>query len=73
MTIDREGTGPVWMQLADILRAEVERMVPGQILPSVRTLIQRFEVSENTVSHALAQLRGEGLITTYKGKGSYRA
>jgi GntR family transcriptional regulator len=61
------------MQLADILRAEVAKLAQGRMLPSVRTLMQTYEVSDGTVKRALAELRREGLIVTYQGKGSYVA
>jgi DNA-binding GntR family transcriptional regulator len=66
------GGKPIWMQLADILRDELAKMPAGRMLPSVRTLMQAYEVSDGTVKHALAQLRDEGLITTYRGKGSFK-
>lgn len=62
----------MWMQLAAILRAELERMPSGRMLPSVRHLIQTYEVSDGTVKRALRQLRDEGLITTYQGRGSFK-
>jgi DNA-binding GntR family transcriptional regulator len=71
--IDHHAGGPVWMQLTAVLRAELRRMKSGQMLPSVRTLVQDYEVSDATVKHALAQLRTEGLIISYAGKGSYKA
>jgi DNA-binding GntR family transcriptional regulator len=73
VVIDHERGGPVWMQLAAILRKEVATMASGDILPSVRTLVQTYGVSDQTVKHALAKLRDEGLIVTYHGKGSYVA
>jgi GntR family transcriptional regulator len=66
------GGKPIWMQLADILRDELGKMPSGRMLPSVRTLMQTYEVADGTVKHALAQLREEGLIVTYAGKGSYK-
>jgi GntR family transcriptional regulator len=61
------------MQLAAILREEIARMPVGRILPSVRSLMQAYEVSDGTVKRALAQLRAEGLIVTYQGRGSFKA
>jgi len=67
----------VWLAMCrwahcDILRDELGQMPSGRMLPSVRTLMQTYEVSDGTVKHALAQLREEGLIVTYAGKGSYK-
>ncbi len=61
------------MQLAAILRAEVARLGQGKPLPSVRYMMQTYGVSDGTVKRALAELRREGLIVTYQGKGSYVA
>ena len=33
--------------------------------------MQRYEVSDGTVKHALALLREEGLIDTEQGRGTY--
>lgn len=44
---------------------------PGKLLPSQRTLMQRYEVSDGTVKRALALLRDEGLVETELGRGTY--
>lgn len=73
VTIDRDAGRPVWRQLADILRRMIEsgEIQPGKLLPSQRTLMQRYDVSDGTVKHALALLREEGLIDTEQGRGTY--
>ena len=75
MTIDRDAGRPLWRQLADILRAMIEsgEIGPGKLLPSQRTLMQRYEVSDGTVKRALALLHEEGLVETEQGRGSYVA
>ena len=45
----------------------------GKLLPSTRTLMQRYEVSDGTVKRAVAQLRAEGLVKTEPGRGVYVA
>jgi len=72
VSIDPDHGAPVWVQLADILRAELARMDAGAMLPSVRTLMQTYGVSDGTVKRAMRQLREEGLIRTYQGRGSYK-
>jgi DNA-binding transcriptional MocR family regulator len=60
-------------QLAETLRAELDRYPPGGKLPSSRALVERFGVSPVTVSRALALLVAEGLVVTRPGAGVYRA
>ncbi|MET7887534.1 PLP-dependent aminotransferase family protein [Streptomyces avermitilis] len=59
--------------LANRLRAELNRYSPGEKLPSSRALVERFRVSPVTVSRALAQLVAEGLVITRPGAGAFRA
>jgi DNA-binding GntR family transcriptional regulator len=73
VTINHDRGGPVWMQLADILRAELDRMEAGAMLPSVRTIMQTYGVSDGTVKRAMRELREQGLVRTYQGKGSFKA
>jgi DNA-binding transcriptional MocR family regulator len=60
-------------QLADTLRAELDRYPVGGKLPSSRALVERFGVSPVTVSRALAELVAEGLVVTRPGAGAFRA
>jgi GntR family transcriptional regulator len=71
MSINHDGGGLVWMQLADILRDRIAHMERGQLMPSMRSLMQEFEVSDGTVKRAMSQLRSEKLIITYQGRGSF--
>jgi DNA-binding transcriptional MocR family regulator len=56
----------------DLLKAELQAMKSGQMLPSVRTLVQDREVSDATVKHALSAPRDEGLIISYGGARALR-
>jgi GntR family transcriptional regulator len=73
MPIDHDRGGPVWMQVAAELRTMVGKMASGDRLPSIRDMVETYGVSDQTVKHALSELRSEGLIVTYHGKGSYIA
>ncbi|MCT4356716.1 PLP-dependent aminotransferase family protein [Streptomyces sp. Je 1-79] len=60
-------------ELANSLRAELNRYSPGEKLPSSRALVERYHVSPVTVTRALARLAAEGLVVTRPGAGAYRA
>ena len=71
--IDKDLDTPVYVQLADLLRAQIVsgELAPRRPLPSIRTLQQRYEVSDGTVKKAVAVLREEGLVRTVTGRGVY--
>lgn len=64
---------PPYVQVADVLRREIEtgEFRPGQKLPSVRDLSERFGIASMTVGNVLRVLRDEGLILTTPGRGSF--
>lgn len=61
------------------LAAEIEREVllgrlaPGQRMPSEEKLCERFGASRTVIREALQHLRGQGLLRTIKGSGTYIA
>lgn len=71
--IDHEGDVPVYQQLADIIREQIRRgeLAPHRPVPSIRTLMQRYEVSDGTVKKAVQVLRDEGLVRTVPGRGVF--
>ena len=48
-------------------------MLPGEQLPSVRSLAQELGVNPNTVQKAYQLLERDGLIVSAPGKGSFLA
>lgn len=62
-----------YTHIADELRAAIAsgRLQPGARLPSERALAEEFEVSRATIVSAFHLLRGEGLIETRHGAGSW--
>lgn len=72
VSIDHDRGKPVWLQLVDILTAELDRMPAGAMLPSVRTIMQTYGVSDGTVKRAMRELRDLGVVRTYQGRGSYK-
>ena len=67
-----QGPVPLWFQIADRLRAAIERgeFRPGDALPSEARLNERFGVSRTTARASLDRLEQEGLISRRSGKGS---
>jgi DNA-binding GntR family transcriptional regulator len=65
--------GACFAHVADELRAAIDggRFRPGARLPSERALAEHFGVSRATIVSALHLLRGEGLIETRRGAGSW--
>jgi GntR family transcriptional regulator len=71
--VDPDLDTPVYLQLAGILRGQIRsgELQPRRPIPSIRTLQQRYEVSDGTVKKAVQVLRDEGLVRTVKGRGVY--
>lgn len=72
-TVDPQSATPVYMQVADILRARIEsgQLIPDRPVPSESQLQQEFGVARGTARKAIAVLREQGLVVTVKGRGSY--
>jgi DNA-binding GntR family transcriptional regulator len=64
---------PAYKQVADDLRARISdgRLPVDSQLPSLAELMRRYEVSITVIRMALRELRGEGLVSTHQGKGTF--
>ncbi len=73
MTIDHEGSTPVYLQLAALLRSMIEssEIPPDRPLPSVKSMMQTYGVAQGTAERAIRILKDEGLVRTVIGKGVY--
>ncbi len=73
MSIDHRAARPVYLQLADILRARIAtgELVAGRALPSETTLMQEHGIARETARKAVRVLRDEGLVEIVQGRGSY--
>lgn len=62
--VEWHGGAPIYQQLADRLRTRIESgdLRPGDPLPTVRTLMDDFDVASSTVQKALRALTAAGLI-----------
>jgi DNA-binding GntR family transcriptional regulator len=71
--IDHESSTPLYVQLAALLRSQIEDGTITKRLPSAKTLSQEHSISHITAERALAKLKNEGLITPVIGKGYFVA
>ena len=73
MTVDHEGKTPVYLQIAAILRGQIERgeIAAGRPVPSETQLMGRYEVARLTARKAVRVLADEGLVEVVPGRGAY--
>ena len=73
MPIDHYSGVPLYLQLADLLRAGITsgEIEAGSMLPSLRRLTEEHQVSRMTAERAVEMLRNEGLVRGIPGKGVY--
>lgn len=70
--IDPRSDRPLYQQLADLLRSQINagKPKPGEKLPSELTLQQEYGLSRDTVRDAIEVLRSEGRVVTERGRGT---
>jgi GntR family transcriptional regulator len=71
MTVDRALDTPLYAQIREALRAEINRMKPGDAIPSEPELQSRFDVSRITLRKAVDELVTEGLLVRQQGRGTF--
>lgn len=62
---------PLYVQLAAVLRGQIERGEMSGRLPSVKSLQQQYDVAQGTAERAFRILREEGLVTSGQGRGHF--
>jgi GntR family transcriptional regulator len=73
-TTGRDKTpGKLYLEIATLLRRAVEtgRWLPGEQLPTLDAIGEEFGVSLVTVRQAVALLRGEGMLVSRHGVGTF--
>jgi GntR family transcriptional regulator len=71
--IDRRDDRPPFRQIADYLRAAIDRgeLRPGDQLPSEADLTQHYSVARMTARQAVQELRAEGRVVAEHGRGVF--
>lgn len=72
-TVDPDSATPVYVQVAEILRARIEagELLPDRPVPSESQLQQELGVARGTARKGIALLRDQGLVVTVRGRGSF--
>lgn len=73
MGLDPSDQRSPYVQVANAMRAAIRDGVyqPGERLPSVVDLATEFGVAKMTVQRAVAELRSEGLLIAWQGRGTF--
>jgi GntR family transcriptional regulator len=71
--LDRADDRPPYRQIADHLRAAIERgeLRPGDRLPSEAALMKHYQVARMTARQAIQELRSEGKVVSEQGRGVF--
>jgi len=71
--VDPDSATPVYVQVAEILRARIEagELQPDRPVPSESQLQQEFGVARGTARKGIALLREQGMVVTVRGRGSF--
>ncbi|WP_282609216.1 GntR family transcriptional regulator [Pelagibius sp. Alg239-R121] len=64
---------PRYVQLADLMRQRIAKgqWTPGDILPSIETLMREFGVARVTIRQAIRLLAEDGLLSPQRGRGTF--
>jgi GntR family transcriptional regulator len=72
-SIKRESPIPLYFQLKQLLAKRITsaELQPGDILPTEEQLQETYLLSRTTVRQALKELEIEGLVSRYRGRGTF--
>ncbi|GAA2409939.1 hypothetical protein GCM10010404_79900 [Nonomuraea africana] len=64
---------PAYLQIVDDLSEQIRRgtLAPGEALPSIAQLGERYDVSASVIKSAVSVLRTQGLVVGQQGKGVF--
>ncbi len=73
--INRQSRLPLYQQIYEILRAELQRgrWSAGEMFPTELNLIDEFQVSRVTIRQVMERLVSEGFISRQRGRGTFVA
>jgi len=71
--IDFRSGIPIYMQVVERIKEHIAsgRLIPGDQLPTVRSLALELRINFNTVARVYRILDESGIISTQQGRGTY--
>lgn len=68
----RQSRAPLYLQITEILRQNLDRGTwqPGDLLPTISELSEKYSVAKVTIRQALKILEEEGLLESRRGRGT---
>jgi len=75
MEIDKQSVLPLYYQLKEILKEEIDigKYKPDERIPSENELCDTLKISRNTAKQAITSLVNEGILYREQGKGTFVA
>jgi GntR family transcriptional regulator len=71
--LNHQESTPLYIQLKQDLFQQMDlgRLKPGQLIPSERSLCEKYRISRTTVRQALSEMINAGLLSRKQGKGTF--
>lgn len=71
--LDRDGPVPIYKQVADLIRAQIERgeLKAGDPVPSEAKLEKDYDIARTTARRVARELREQGMAYTIQGEGTF--
>jgi DNA-binding GntR family transcriptional regulator len=69
--LDHDSPTPLYVQLAALIRGQIENGELTGRIPSVKHFAQEYQVGVSTAEKAFAILRAEGLVISAQGRGHF--
>ncbi|MEV0590952.1 GntR family transcriptional regulator [Nonomuraea cavernae] len=71
--LDRDGPIPIYKQVADLIREQIERgdLRAGDPVPSEAKLERDYEIARTTARRVARELREQGMAYTVQGEGTF--
>ncbi len=72
-SVDTHSGVPIYLQLIDQVKraVAVSAVLPGEQLPTVKTVALDLTVNANTVLRAYRELERDGIVETSQGRGTF--